>query len=257
MPAGWDAELYRNGQLVAFAKSGSNQRYAFEDVELGYGDNRFEIVTFGPQGQQRSRVETINVGQEHVPPGKTYYYVGFNQPGSDLLGFVGDRAEVDRTFGEDRIAVPKVQAAAALEHGLDKRTSVAALAAMMIVGDEKLTFVEGSVRRSIGPALVEASLARQSGGGMAMRGSAIARFGSVNVAAEGVSAQDFFYQGRHGGAPARRPPHRHRAARPRQDAAAAPGRRALHRSRRPAGDQARRARPGQCRPRQLRHRARI
>ena len=29
-----------------------------------------------------------------------------------------------------------------------------------------------------------------------MRGSAIARFGSVNIAAEGVSAQDFFYQGR-------------------------------------------------------------
>ena len=196
LPSGWDAELYRNGQLVAFAKSGSTQRYAFEDVELGYGDNRFEIVTFGPQGQQRSRVETINVGQEHVPPGKTYYYGGINQPGSDLIGFVGKRAQVDRIVGEDRIAVPRLQAAAALEHGVDKRTSVAALAAMMIVGDEKLTFIEGSVRRSIGPALVEASVAKQSGGGMALRGSAIARVGSVNIAAEGVAAQDFFYQGR-------------------------------------------------------------
>ena len=196
LPAGWDAELYRNGQLVAFAKSGSTQRYVFEDVELGFGDNRFEIVTYGPQGQQRSRVETINVGQEHVPPGKTYYYAGLNQPGSDLLGFVGDRAEVDRVIGEDRAAMPKLQAAVALEHGLDKRTSVAALAAMMIVGDEKLTFIEGSVRRSVGPALVEAAVARQSNGGMALRGSAIARFGAINVAAEGVAAQDFFYQGR-------------------------------------------------------------
>ncbi|HEU4876391.1 MAG TPA: carboxypeptidase regulatory-like domain-containing protein, partial [Sphingomicrobium sp.] len=137
LPAGWDAELYRNGQLVAFAKSNSSQRYAFEDVELGFGENRFEIITFGPQGQQRSRVETINVGQEHVPPGKTYYYAGVNQPGSDLLGFVGHRPEVDRTIGDDRAAVPKLQAAAALEHGLDKRTSVSALAAMMIVGDER------------------------------------------------------------------------------------------------------------------------
>ena len=196
LPAGWDAELYRNGQLVAFAKGGAAQRYAFEDVELGYGDNRFEIVTYGPQGQQRSRIETINVGQEHVPPGKTYYYAGLNQPGSDLLGFVGYRQPVDRIVGVDRTAVPEVQAAAALEHGLDKRTSVSALAAMMIVGDERLTFIEGSVRRSIGPALVEASVARQSGGGLALRGSAIARFGSVNVAAEAVSARDFFYQGR-------------------------------------------------------------
>ena len=196
LPAGWDAELYRNGQLVAFAKSNSAQRYVFEEVELTYGDNRFEIITFGPQGQQRSRIETINVGQEHVPPGKTYYYAGVNQPGSDLLGFVGRRAEVDRVIGDDRAAVPRLQAAAAVEHGIDKRTSLSALAAMMIVGDEKLTFVEGAVRRSIGPALVEAAVARQSGGGLALRGSAIARFGTVNVAAEGVSAENFFYRGR-------------------------------------------------------------
>jgi len=197
LPAGWDAELYRNGQLVAFAKSNASQRYAFEEVELHYGDNRFEIVTFGPQGQQRSRVETINVGQEHVPPGKAYYHVGVNQPGTDLLGFVGDREVVDRKFGDDRAAVPRVQASAALEYGLDKRTSVAGLAAMMIVDDQRLTFVEGSVRRSIGPALLEASIAKQSGGGLALRGSGIARLGPVNIAAEGVAARNFFYQGRH------------------------------------------------------------
>jgi hypothetical protein len=196
LPPGWDAELYRNGQLVAFAKSDGSQRYVFEDVELGYGDNRFEIHSFGPQGQQRTRVETINVGPEHVPPGKTFYYAGLNQPGSDLLGFVGRRAGVDREAGDDASAVPKLHGAAALEHGLDKRTSVAALAAMMIVGDERLTFVEGSVRRSIGPALVEAAVARQSGGGLALRGSAIARLGAVNIAAEAVSANDFFYRGR-------------------------------------------------------------
>jgi hypothetical protein len=181
LPAGWDAELYRNGQLVAFAKSNASQRYAFEEVELHYGDNRFEIVTFGPQGQQRSRVETINVGQEHVPPGKAYYHVGVNQPGTDLLGFVGDREVVDRKFGDDRAAVPRVQASAALEYGLDKRTSVAGLAAMMIVDDQRLTFVEGSVRRSIGPALLEASIAKQSGGGLALRGSGIARLGPVSA----------------------------------------------------------------------------
>jgi hypothetical protein len=196
LPAGWDAELYRNGQLIAFAKSNAAQRYVFEDVDLAFGDNHFEIITFGPQGQQRSRIETINVGQEHVPPGKTYYYAGINQPGSDLLGFVGRRSEVDRELGTDLAAVPKAQAALALEHGLDKRTSVAALAAIMIVGDERLTFIEGSVRRSIGSALVEASVARQSNGGMAFRGSALARFGAVNVSAEAVAAKDFFYRGR-------------------------------------------------------------
>ena len=67
---------------------------------------------------------------------------------------------------------------------------------MMIVGDEKLTFVEGSIRRSVGPALVEAAVARQSGGGIALRGSAIARIGGASLAAEAVSLENFFYQGR-------------------------------------------------------------
>ena len=196
LPAGWDAELYRNGQLVAFAKSNAAQRYVFEDVELAFGDNRFEIITFGPQGQQRSRIETINVGQEHVPPGKTYYYAGINQPGSDLLGFVGrPRRGRPRDRRRPGRRAQGCRRPSSLEHGLDKRTSVSALAAMMIVGDEKLTFIEGSVRRSIGPALVEAAVARQSNGGLALRGSAIARFGAVNVAAEAVAAQNFFYRG--------------------------------------------------------------
>jgi hypothetical protein len=67
---------------------------------------------------------------------------------------------------------------------------------MMIVGDERLTFVEGSVRRSVGPALVEAAVARQSGGGTALRGSAIGRIGAVDFSAEGIAAQNFFYRGR-------------------------------------------------------------
>lgn len=196
LPAGWDAELYRNGQLLAFAKGSGTQRYTFEDVQLNYGDNRIEIITYGPQGQQRSRVETVNVGQSHVPPGQTWYWAGVNQPGTDLLGFVGEDRQIDRDPGADLTAIPKLQAAASLEHGLDQRGSVAALAAMMIVGDEKLTFVEGSVRRSVGPALVEVAAAKQSGGGNALRGSAIARIAGVSIAAEAVTLENFYYQGR-------------------------------------------------------------
>ncbi|MCY7339609.1 MAG: hypothetical protein LH465_06615 [Sphingomonas bacterium] len=196
LPPGWDAELYRNGQLLGFAKGDGTQRYHFEEVELFFGENEFEIIIYGPQGQQRSRIESVNVGQSQVSPGQTYYWFGANQPGSDLLGFVGERRRVDRDPLPDRVALPKAQAAASLEHGLDQRTSVAALAAMMIVGDQKLTFVEGSVRRSVGPALVEAAVAKQSSGGIALRGSALARFGGINLAAEGVSLKDFYYQGR-------------------------------------------------------------
>ncbi|MFL6775738.1 MAG: carboxypeptidase regulatory-like domain-containing protein, partial [Sphingomicrobium sp.] len=51
LPPGWEAELYRNGELLGFAKAVSSQRYAFDDVQLLYGENRIRVVLYGPQGQ--------------------------------------------------------------------------------------------------------------------------------------------------------------------------------------------------------------
>ncbi len=85
LPAGWEAELYRNGQLLAFARSDGRQRYVFEDVQLLYGQNDFSILSYGPQGQVRTRLESLNVGQSNLPPGKTWYWAGVNQPGRELV----------------------------------------------------------------------------------------------------------------------------------------------------------------------------
>ena len=85
LPTGWEAELYRNGELLGFAKSDGSQRYVFDDVQLLYGENRIRVVLYGPQGQVREREELLNVGQDNVPKGKTWYWVGANQPGRDLI----------------------------------------------------------------------------------------------------------------------------------------------------------------------------
>lgn len=199
LPPGWDAEIYRNGELLGFSRADGSQRYLFEDVPLVYGDNRFEIILYGPQGQQRSRLETINVGESQVPAGKTWYWAGISQPGRNLLSdFVGrddgGGPPSDRDPGDFR--QPGLQAAIQVEHGLDKRTSVGVLAAMLLAGNEKLTFVEGSVRRSVGPALVEAAIARDSRGGIAARAQAVARLGSVNLSADALLADGFTINGR-------------------------------------------------------------
>jgi hypothetical protein len=73
--------------------------------------------------------------------------------------------------------------------------SVGALARMMLVDDQRVTFIEGSVRRSVGPALVELSAARESTGGMAARAQLVGKFGPVNVSAETILANDFHLQG--------------------------------------------------------------
>ena len=186
LPSGWEAEIYRNGELIAFAQATDSQRYAFEDVQLMYGENDISIIMYGPQGQIRTRNELVNVGQENVPAGKTWYWAGANQPGRDLVAFHET---------PDAARRPTLQAAASVEHGLDERTSVGALARVMLMDDQRLTFVEGSVRRSIGHALVEVGASRDSGGGTAARAQMLAKFGSVNVSAEALLAKDFYLNG--------------------------------------------------------------
>ena len=186
LPLGWEAEIYRNEELLGFAKASFDQRYVFDDVQLLYGENKIRIVMYGPQGQIRTREELINVGQDNVPPGKTWYWAGINQPGRDIFTLHKP---------PDSSKEPKAQAALSLEHGIDDRTSVAALARMILIDDERVTFVEGTVRRSIGPALVEAGVARDMSGGLAARAQILGKFGPVNVNAEALLANDFHLQG--------------------------------------------------------------
>ncbi len=186
LPAGWEAEIYRNGELLGFAKANSSNRYIFDDVQLLYGDNEIRIVLYGPQGQVRERQEVFNVGQDNVPKGKTWYWAGVSQPSRDLLTIHKP---------PDFAGLPKAQATLSVEHGIDDRTSVGVLARMMLIDDERVTFVEGSVRRSIGSALVEISGARETSGGTAARAQLLAKFGRVNVNVEALLANDFHLRG--------------------------------------------------------------
>ena len=185
LPSGWEAELYRNGELLAFAKSDPSQRYVFDNVELLYGENRIRVVLYGPQGQIRERDEILNVGQDDVPKGKTWYWIGANQPNRDLI-------TLEKPPDGD---LPRAQAAVSVEHGLDSRTSVGVLARAMLIDDQRLTFVEGTVRRAVGPAQVELSAARESNGGTAAHAQILGKFAGVYVNAEALIANDFHLRG--------------------------------------------------------------
>ena len=186
LPTGWEAEIYRNGELLGFAKSDSSQRYVFDDVQLLYGENTIRVVLYGPQGQVREREQLLNVGQDEVPKGKTWYWVGANQPGRDLV-----RLEKP----PDQAALPSAQASVSLEHGLDTRTSVGVLARAMLIDDQRLTFVEGTVRRSVGGAILEVSAARESQGGTSAHAQLLGKFGPVYVNVEALIANDFHLRG--------------------------------------------------------------
>lgn len=186
LPVGWEAELYRNGQLLGFADNNGDQRYQFEDVQLLYGENRVDIVLYGPQGQVKTRSETVNVGQDNVPPGETWYWAGVNQPGRDLVNFFK---------APDDPNIPRAQATLSVAHGIDQKTSVGVTVQALQLQDERLTYVEGTVRRSLGAALIEVAVARDDKGGMAARAQLLTKIGAVNVSAEAIMAKDFRLNG--------------------------------------------------------------
>src|SRR5689334_10836680 len=65
----------------------------------------------------------------------------------------------------------------------------------MLIGDQRLTFVEGTVRRSVGGAMLEVSGARESNGGTAAHVQLLGKLGSVYVNVEALIANDFHLRG--------------------------------------------------------------
>lgn len=53
IPLGWEVELYRNGEFLGVQRAGADGYFEFADIILYQGENRFEMLFYGPQGQTR------------------------------------------------------------------------------------------------------------------------------------------------------------------------------------------------------------
>ena len=182
LPSGWDAELYRNGQLLAFAENRTDGRYEFLDVPLLYGQNRIEVVLYGPQGQVRRDTKVIPVGLDSIPPRETYYWAGVHEAGEDLIR-LGEFLPIRQAGWRGGIGV---------ERGINTKTSVAASLFSLQIDGDRHNYLEGSVRRAVGPTLVELSASSNLGQGMAFRGQMLGQLGNSYITAESIWARGGF-----------------------------------------------------------------
>ena len=187
LPAGWDAELYRNGQLLAFTSPNSDGRYAFIDVPLQYGANRFEIVLYGPQGQIRREIKQVQVGLDSIPPQQSWYWAGVAQENADLIDFGGRRRGAFRRGW---------RGTAGIERGLDTRTSASAYLHSLLIENVRYNYGELALRRSIGPTLLEVGGSYEQKGGVAARASWLAAFGETYVRADALRGWSGFVSDR-------------------------------------------------------------
>lgn len=183
LPSGWDAELYRNGQLLQVALNRADGRYEFLDVPLLYGQNRFEIVLYGPQGQIRREQKVLAVGPDSIPPRKTWYWAGINQDGRDLIGLPNGPQ-----FGTDRW-----RGSFGLERGLSTRTSVSASFSNLFVKEVgRRNFVEAAIRQAVGPFLAQLSGATDLKGGSVASLQVLGDLGGTYISAESTNVMGGF-----------------------------------------------------------------
>jgi hypothetical protein len=83
--AGWDVELYRNGLLIDQRLGVSDGRYEFNDTLLEYGNNDFELLFYGPQGQIESKKESYIVDSNTVRNGEGMYRFSLVEVGESVF----------------------------------------------------------------------------------------------------------------------------------------------------------------------------
>ena len=79
--AGWDVELYRNKILIDQQLSLPDGRYLFENIELLFGVNTFELIFYGPQGEVESKVEEFIIDGNSLEGGEGFYELSLTQQG--------------------------------------------------------------------------------------------------------------------------------------------------------------------------------
>jgi len=181
LPLGWDAELYRNGQLLAYQSDGVDGRYEFE-VPLVYGDNDLEVVLYGPQGQVRHESQSVPVGQDSVSPGKLEYWAGIVQRNRDLITFGQplSGAQLERGW----------QYGAGAQYGVNDRTIVGASGLSLVYLGQRRDYAELNLQRAIGRMLFNLTASQEFGRGRAYRLDILGDIGPI-----GIQTESFFVDG--------------------------------------------------------------
>ncbi|WP_141685419.1 SpaA isopeptide-forming pilin-related protein [Pseudoalteromonas luteoviolacea] len=82
---GWDVELYHNGLMIAQQLNIQSGLYDFNNIELYFGSNAFEILMYGPQGQIVQDARSYYVTGNSVTAGEHYFDTSIVDTGSTLL----------------------------------------------------------------------------------------------------------------------------------------------------------------------------
>lgn len=110
-PAGWQAELYKNGFLLETTTVQADGRVVFQNIDTAYGNNRFQIKLYGPYGEEQTIDREVLVGHNMLKPNQFNFTGGIIDTGQRLFN-----------NGQDTVSSPA--AFIQTEYGLNAKTSL-------------------------------------------------------------------------------------------------------------------------------------
>jgi len=129
---GWEAELFRNSYFIERTVVPGDGRLVFEDVELQYGLNNFEIRLYGPFGEEEVLLNRINIKQNALSEGQLAYSLNALDKNHTLLFDDNDAPYKLTNFG------------GSLDYGVSDRWQVG-LGFASIDSDEQLVTVKNAL----------------------------------------------------------------------------------------------------------------
>ena len=177
LPPGWEVELYRGSELLAFAQSRPDGLYEFLDVPLLFGENLFRLEFYGPQGQRRTENQSYNVADTLTPQGKVYYRFAGNDPEYRLVGTgqpnVGSRSTLE------------------VSAGITRNLSASVSAGSVDLPDGRHTYGEGGLRAYWGWLFANLDVAKDIDHGTAWQGTLYSRIGSFGLQLQHAQLSNF------------------------------------------------------------------
>jgi cell division protein FtsN len=170
LPPGWEVELYRGVELLAYRSSRADGRYEIRDVPLLFGTNRFRLVFYGPYGERREITETYEVGRSQTPPGRLRYRLSANDPET-----AAPRGHLELSYGIAR-SLSLSFSGAAIEVGGSEDAK------------ESRGYYQAGLRGTLGRWFTTLDFAGDDAGGSAVQGRVQTRLGQLGLSLE----QSFF-----------------------------------------------------------------
>lgn len=202
---GWQAELYRDGQLLSFLTVPADGRFIFIDVPLLFGTNRFTVELYGPAGERQSVDRTVDVSDAFLPRGQFEYAFEALSVGDSLFSESASRTfpedtGLDEATASDLASIsPDWQGQVRFGYGLSSSLTVsgAALIAGRENGEDAEARLQAGLAGRAGRTLWTLD-AGYSGDGAAMATGVRADLGAVNLTFSGEQFFDGFQSARNG-----------------------------------------------------------